>query len=112
MAQERADEHQGIYARDMDDYLQLGYIPKYRLMPSRTREFYPSRVIDVEQKMYMDERLKENPELAKRFPSITRKRKKIGGVVKSKYMRGGKVYSNQPRKVRVRDWQHNHISQK
>ena len=85
----------------MDDYLQLGYIPKYRLMPSRTREYYPSREIDVEQEMYMDKRLKETPELAKRFPSITRKKKRKGGVVKSKYMRGGKIYTNQPRRVRI-----------
>ena len=49
----------------------------------------------------MQKKLKENPELGKRFPSITRKKKRKGGVIKSRYMGGGKVYSNQPRKVRV-----------
>lgn len=103
MAKEMADEHQGIYTRDMRDYRRLGYVPDYRLMPSPklSREYYPSAEIDVEQEMYMQKKLKENPELGKRFPSITRKKKRKGGVIKSRYMRGGKVYSNQPRRVRV-----------
>jgi len=102
ISEKMADEHQGIYARDMEDYRDLGSVPDYRLMPTRTREYYPSSKINYEQETYMGKTLKENPELGKRFPSITKKKKRTGGVVKNKYATGGKVYSNtQSRKVRI-----------
>ena len=113
--------HAEIYKRDAETRKKLG------LPPSSTYFYDPEKnkyyIRDVERgygrkelnkmqayglrknlESQVNKFLKKSPAMfidgQPRYPSITKKKKRTGGIV-NKYARGGKTYSNQPRKVRV-----------